>query len=282
MCFEAVPADRPLGPAPDGPRPPRQLLGRGEELGGPAGEVRLPVLRRRPPRAHDRLRGYLRDPRGVGRGRDGLAVRGPRPGEERHLRPVACPADGRARARLRDDHAARLARARADVQGADRAAPRAGPRDVRVPRLPGPHDGRHRALPRALRPRRKGPGEPPRDLPRDRPPLQRLLRGRLPRAEGALHGDAEGPGPRRPEDVQELRQHARAVGLGRGRREKGHGDGDGPGPRPPVGPGRSGRLQPVPVSRAVFAARTSRRSSRRSAARPRAAAWTARSTSSAT
>ena len=32
--------DRPLGPSPDGPRPPRQLLGRGQELGRPAGEVR--------------------------------------------------------------------------------------------------------------------------------------------------------------------------------------------------------------------------------------------------
>ena len=120
---------------------------------------------------------------------------------------------------------------------------------------PGPHDGRHRALPRALRPRRQGPGEPPRDLPRDRPALQRLLRRRLPGAEGALHGDAEGSGPRRPEDVQELRQHARALGLGRGRREEGHGDGHGPGPRAPLGPRRPGRLQPVSVPRPLLAAR---------------------------
>ena len=153
-----------------------------------------------------------------------------------------------------------------------------GARDVRLPRLPGPDDGRHRALPGPLRPGWEGPGEPPRDLPRDRPALQRDVRRGLPRAAGALHGDAEGAGPRRPEDVEELRQHDRALRLGRRREDEGHVDGHRPEAGAAVRPGEPGRR--ATSSRSTSSTPRRRRSRRwtRSAARRPAAASTARST----
>ena len=61
----------------------------------------------------------------------------------------------------------------------------------------------------------------------------------FPGAAGALHGDAEGAGARRPQDVEELRQHDRALRLGGRRREEGHGHGHGPRPRAPLRSGES-------------------------------------------
>ena len=103
-----------------------------------------------------------------------------------------------------------------------------------------------------------GPVEPPRDLPRDRAPVQRTLRRRLPGAEGALHADAEGQRHRRPQDVEVLRQHDRHHRGGGRRPREGDGDGDGPGPRAAPGPGQPGELQPLPVPRALLAARRGR------------------------
>ncbi len=165
-----------------------------------------------------------------------------------------------------------------DLQGPDRRAPLAGPRDARVPGLPGPHDRRHRGLPREPGPGRRGPGEPPRDLPRDRAAIQRPLRRGLPGAEGPAHADAEGQRRRRAEDVEVVRQHDRDLGVRRGRPRQGDGDGDGPGPRSAAGPRKPRPLQPLPVPRPLLAARRRSRSSTSSAGRPPAAAWTARST----
>ena len=224
--------DRPLGPPPHRPRPPRQLLGRGEELGRPAGAVRVPLLRRRPPRAHDRLRRHLGGPGGDARGRDRLALRRPRPREVRHLRPVARAADRRARAHLRDDHAARLARARADLQGADRAAPREGPRDLRLPRLPGADDGRHRALPRALRARsgrtrRATSRSAARSSGASTASTATSSRSRRRSSPRRRRCPAWTAGRCRRATATRSRSR---IGASRGR-EEGHVDGDGPGPR---------------------------------------------------
>ena len=78
-----------------------------------------------------------------------------------------------------DAHAARLAGARAHLQGADPADREQGPVDLRLPRLPGAADGGHRHLPRRLRAGGRGPGEPPRDQPRDRAPVQLSLQAEV-------------------------------------------------------------------------------------------------------
>src|SRR5439155_20225837 len=146
----------------------------------------------------------------------------------------------------------------ADLQGPDRGAAVARPRHARVPGLPGSHDGRHRHLPRQPGPGGRGPGEPPRNLPRDRSPLQQPLRAGFPGAEGSLHADPEGQRGRRPEDVEVVRQHDRRLRIARGRAREGHGDGDRSRPRPAAGPGQPRPLQPLSLSRAVLASRRSR------------------------
>jgi tryptophanyl-tRNA synthetase len=73
---------------------------------------------------------------------------------------------------LQHVHAPRLAGARAHLQGPAGAAPRKGPRHLRLPRLPAPAGRGHPALQAGLRPRRRRPGRPRRAHPRGRPPLQ--------------------------------------------------------------------------------------------------------------
>ena len=102
---------------PTGPHAHRPLPWRAQELGAPAGGVRVPVLRRGLARAHHALRiagGHLGDDVG----NDGrLARGGPRSRALDAVHPVAGDGARRARAAARHDDADRLARARADVQG---------------------------------------------------------------------------------------------------------------------------------------------------------------------
>ncbi len=118
----------------------------------------MPVLRRRLARADDALRRH-----GVDRRQRLGDVR--RLARRRHqsdagddLHPVARARARRAHAAARDDHAGRLARARADVQGPAAEARRSRPVELRLPRLPGDAGRRHPDLPREHGPGRRGPG----------------------------------------------------------------------------------------------------------------------------
>ncbi len=72
------------------------------------------------------------------------------------------------------------------------------------------------------------------------------------------HGDAEGAGPRRPQDVEVLRQHHRpARRSGRGREEDAH-DADGPRPRPPHRSRYAGKMPGVGPAQALPARETTR------------------------
>ena len=112
-----------------------------------------------------------------------------------------------------DGHADPVARARADLQGADGAARREGPVEPRLPRLSAAADRRRHHLQRALRAGRRGSGAAPRAVARGRAALPQFLRRGVRRAAAAAHADAAPAGPRQPEDEQELRQHHRPVGL---------------------------------------------------------------------
>ena len=79
---------------------------------------------------------------------DRLARRRPRPEPGDALHPVAGARARRAAPAALDDHAARLARARADLQGPAGEARGQGPRDLRLPRLSAAAGGRHPDLPR--------------------------------------------------------------------------------------------------------------------------------------
>ena len=74
----------------------------------------------------------------------------------------------------------------------------------------------------------------------------------LPEPRGAAHRDAQGAGPRRPQDVEVLRQHHRAArGPGRGRGEaQDHADRSGA--RAPHRSGRSGEVPGVGPAQALF------------------------------
>ena len=88
-----------------------------------------------------------------------------------------------------DDHAAGLARARADLQGPAGAAEGQGSRHLRLPRLSAAAERRHPAVPAGLRAGRRGPGRARRDHARDRAPLQPSLRPRAGfRGEGRKRG----------------------------------------------------------------------------------------------
>ena len=149
---------RPVRHAADGQPAPRPLPRRAEELGPPAGGVSVPVLRRRLARAHHRLRKAGRRAADRARHGDRLARRrrGPEPGDA--VRPVAGARARRAAPAAVDDDAARLARARADLQGPAGKARRQGPVDLRLSRLSAAAVGRHPDLSRPLRPGGRGPG----------------------------------------------------------------------------------------------------------------------------
>ena len=89
-----------------------------------------------------------------------------------------------------DGHAAAVAGAGADLQGAAAAPAGEGPLDLRLPRLPAAADRGHHHLQGGRGAGGRGPGPAHRADPRDRAPLQQLLRPRLPGAEDAAHGHA--------------------------------------------------------------------------------------------
>ena len=141
------PASSAFRNAPDRQPAPRQLPRRTEELDRTPVPVRLLFLHCRLPRPHDRVRRHPAS-RGL-RVADGrrLAGRGPEPGGLHDVHPVP-----RTRARgaapdALDDHAARLARARTDVQGPAGTAQGKGPGHLRVPGLSAAAERRHPAVP---------------------------------------------------------------------------------------------------------------------------------------
>ena len=121
------------------------------------------------------LRGHGRLPVQHERGPDRLA--GGRPESER-LHDLRAVADSGARGAAPDPfdgHADLVARARADLQGPDRAAQGQGPQHVRLPGLPVAAKRGHPDVPARVRAGRRGPGRPRRDHARDRAPLQQYL-----------------------------------------------------------------------------------------------------------
>ena len=215
-----VSRSRSLRNAPDGRAAPRPLPRRAEELGSPAERASVPVLRGRLARADDALLG-VRDDRGqhLGHG-DRLAGRRRRSVAGDALHPVARAGARRALPAAVDGHAARLARARADLQGPAGEAQRPRPRDLRLPRLSAAAGRRHPDLPRHHGAGGRGPGPARRDDARDRAPLQPpvRLRARL-RGEGArrrqearlasrqaLHGTAHASTRRRARSTRSSRR----------------------------------------------------------------------------
>ena len=105
--------------------------------------------------------------------------------DARHdLRPVVGPGARRAAPPALDDHAARLARARPDLQGDPAAARRPRPLDLRLPRLSRAAGRRHPDVPRDRGAGRRRSGAARRADARDRAPLQPRLRRDLSRAAG--------------------------------------------------------------------------------------------------
>ena len=121
-------ATRVVGDAPDRKTSSRPPGRRAPELGHAAGEVRLVSLHRRLARADDALQRHQRDRRQHLRQRRRLDRRRPRSREEHVLHPVARARARRALSAVPDGDADPVARARADLQGAGRAAER--PRSV--------------------------------------------------------------------------------------------------------------------------------------------------------
>ena len=183
------------------------------ELGPAAGRVRLHLLRRRPARAHDGLSGRVADPRGRHRDARRLDRRRGRPGALGRLPPIAGPRARRAGAAAGDGHAEVLARARSDLQGADRRAGR-GDRHLRLLRVPAAPDSRHRSS--TTRPRSRWArtscrtsSSPARSCAASTTCSAKRWRD-LPRAPGGAHRGAHPARDRQPQDVQELRQRDRA------------------------------------------------------------------------
>ena len=193
------PAAAPAGPlrhAPDRRDAHRSLPRRAQELGPPAGPVRVLLLRRRLARADDALRRARGDRDLDLRDGDRLARRRHRPRQGDALHPEPPARARRAVHAAGDGNAAQLARAHADLQGPDRKAQGARPRDLRLPRLPAAAGGRHPDLPGGVRPGRRRPGAARRDHARGRAPLQPSLRPRA-RLRGACprRGEEAGQGP---------------------------------------------------------------------------------------
>ena len=168
------------------------------------------LLRGRLAHADDALRPGRRAPR-VRRGPRARSARGrDRSRAVRRVPAVAIAGGGGARAAARDDHAARMVGAGADVQGASAGYGRARRGELRPARVSAPADGRHRDRPRTGRSGRGGSGLASRALARDRPALQPVVRGRARGAAAIAVGDAADPRVRRTQDVEVPRQHDRA------------------------------------------------------------------------
>ena len=110
-----------------------------------------------------------------GRTREMAAAARPRPGPGalHAVRPEPSARGRGARLAAGHRHAGELARAHADLQG--EAPDPARRRQPRAAHVSGADGGRHRPVQGDGRPRRQGPGRPPRAHPRDRPGLQRPL-----------------------------------------------------------------------------------------------------------
>ena len=130
-----------------------------------------------------------------------LDRRRPRPRAQHAVRPVARARARRAVPAAVDDRADPVARARADLQGADGAAGREGPLDARVPRLSAAADGGRHHLRRAVRAGRRGSGAAPGAVSRDRAAVPQLLRRAVRRAAAAADAGAAPAGARQPQDV---------------------------------------------------------------------------------
>ena len=114
------------------------------------------------------------------------------------VHPVAGARARRAAPAAVDDDAARLAGARADLQGPAGEAGRQGPLDLRLPRLSAAAVGRHPDLPRQVRAGGRGPGAARRVHARGRAPLQPPLRPRAGlRGQGQGGGEEDGHARRR-------------------------------------------------------------------------------------
>ena len=141
-----------------------------------------------------------------GRAGHRLARRRDRSLEGRDLPPVGPAGGGGDGPAVRDDHSARVARARPVVQGAVARHGRARGGQLRVARLPRAASRGHHDRAGGARPGGPGPGRAPRALPRDRPTVQRALRRRPGGAAAPALGDPADPGQRRTQDVQVARQ----------------------------------------------------------------------------
>src|SRR5918994_1469647 len=289
-----------------------QLSRSAQKLDGAAVPVRVLLLHRGHPRADHRLRRHAPARRQRLEHRHRLARGRAQSCGRDHVHPVARTRAFRAASAAVDDHAARLARTGADLQGPAGAAQGQGPGDVWLPRLPAAAGGRHPAVQGRVRSGGRGPGGARGNHARSRAALQQHLRpraglrkegregdqesrqpqryslqgvapglsgrrqsggdrdrtcharrqrapdsrrpralARLSRRHGPQHpgrarrvadGDAESAGPRRPQDVEVLRQHHRAArrsGLGR---EETEDDADRSGARAAHRPGRSRQM----------------------------------------
>ncbi len=197
-------ADRPAAPRPPGRCAP--------ELGGPAGAVRLLLLRGRLARADERLRGHRPDRRERARQRGRLdRRRASIPNDRPSSSSRSCPSTPSSTCCCRwSTPIPWLERVPTYKEQIEQLTDR----DLsthRLPRLSAAPDGRRHHLRRALRAGGRGPGAAPRALARGRAAVPQLLRRGLRRAAAAAHADAAPAGSRQPQDEQELRQHHRPV-----------------------------------------------------------------------
>ncbi len=162
----------PLRHASDRSVAPRQLPRRAQELGRPPVPVRVLLLRRRLARVDHGLRRHQAAAEVHPGDAHRLAGRRAQPGRRHAVRAVAGARARRAAPAAVHDHAAGLARTRAQLQGPAGAAQGKGPRHLRLPRLPAAADRRHPALQAGLRARGRGSGRARRDHARSRAPLQ--------------------------------------------------------------------------------------------------------------
>src|SRR5205807_1784164 len=171
----------------------------------------------------------------------GLARRRSRPRALAALAPVGGAGARRAPPALLDGHAARLARARAHLQG-DGGAARLRVALVRAPLVSAAPGGRHPHVQSPLGPGRYRPGAARRADAGGRAPLQSHVRRGLSGARGQAHRDPEGARHRRAEDVEVLRQRHLPLGPARGRDGQGAADGHRPRAPPPLGPRQPRRV----------------------------------------
>ena len=124
----------------------RQLPWRTQELGRAAVPVRVLFLRRRLARVDHRLRRHQAAPEIHPRDAHRLARGGAEPRRRDAVHAVAGARTRRTAPAAVDDHAARLARARAELQGPAGRAQGKGSRDLRLPRLPAAAERGHPAV----------------------------------------------------------------------------------------------------------------------------------------